>query len=174
MSKSRLPMTKSKPTDDVMSCCICAEPISTSYGKARATQRGYGFCSFACRSTHKARRSYDSREERLMRLVDVRGPDDCWLFKGAKDQHGYGVLSWPTTGHRQVPRRAHRAMWELCNGIIPDGLMVCHSCDNPPCVNPRHLWLGTQGDNMSDMREKGRGRGPEVRYRNPALWQRQR
>ena len=73
----------------------------------------------------------------------------CWIFPGAKPKSGYGK-----TG-RGIP--AHRAMWEMCKGRIPKGLFVCHKCDNPPCIRPLHLFLGTAKDNAQDRDRKGRG-----------------
>lgn len=82
------------------------------------------------------------------------GPDACWLWTRQRTAKGYGIFSWS----RQEPRRAHRVAWELVNGPIPDGLNALHRCDNPPCVNPSHLWLGTTADNNADMTAKGRAR----------------
>ena len=77
--------------------------------------------------------------------------EDCWGWVGAPTPKGYGTL-----GHGGKMLKAHRLSWELHNGSIPDGLCVLHSCDNPPCCNPRHLFLGTKEDNVADMVSKGR------------------
>jgi|SRR5215475_5298108 len=101
--------------------------------------------------------------ERFAQKFEVRGLNDCWPWMGQRLRSGYGVLS--IDGRMQ---RAHRVMWELEHGSIPDGMWVLHHCDNPPCVNPNHLWLGTHSDNMRDMKQKGRA----GRYRGPHIWRR--
>jgi len=83
--------------------------------------------------------------------------DGCWLYVGPYDDRGRGLL-W--IGPRR-PVTAHRAAYFVAHGDVPDGLCVCHSCDNPPCVNPDHLWLGTQAENLADMRRKKRDVMPE-------------
>lgn len=77
----------------------------------------------------------------------------CWLYTGgALDKDGYGVFSFSHT--KQI--RAHRYSWTLKNGAIPKGKCVCHTCDNPPCVNPDHLFLDTNAGNTMDRLHKGR------------------
>lgn len=75
----------------------------------------------------------------------------CWLWQGMVNDMGYAIL---VIGRRRF--RVHRLMWEQQRGSIPDGLLVCHKCDVPCCVNPDHLFLGTQHDNIHDMIRKGR------------------
>jgi hypothetical protein len=88
-----------------------------------------------------------------------RGSDsDCWPWLGCQHNFGYGVLG---LGGKSKPGRknqdvAHRISWMIHYGSIPVGLFVLHKCDNPLCVNPAHLFLGTQTDNMQDMTKKGR------------------
>lgn len=92
--------------------------------------------------------------ERFWKYVDKRGPDECWEWQAFRDEHGYGHLSTESSKH--MP--AHRYSYEIHHGPIPDGLDICHKCDNPPCCNPVHLFAGTEKDNMADMVAKGRSR----------------
>lgn len=76
---------------------------------------------------------------------------ECWVWTGDLDDSGYG---------KRGAQRVHRKAWELAYGPIPVGLLVLHRCDNPPCVRPDHLFLGTHADNMRDMVAKGRQNRP--------------
>ena len=94
-----------------------------------------------------------SVDERFWSKVDLSaGPTGCWEWQASRAKTGYGKFSM---GHsRHVP--AHRVAYELVNGPIPVGLHALHRCDNRPCVNPAHLFLGTNHDNIRDMVSKGR------------------
>ena len=109
---------------------------------------------FISRVSHKGPAPRDP-EERFWEYVDKQEPADCWLWLASCYPNGYGRM---TVGSRADGSRheimTHRFAWELEHGSIPEGLNVCHDCDNPPCVNVGHLFLGTQADNLDDMLNK--------------------
>jgi len=85
-------------------------------------------------------------EKRFWAKVDIRGEDECWNWKGYRKKDGYGLFQ--SSGFAAL---THRFSYELEVGPIPDGLIICHKCDNPSCVNPNHLYAGTSSDNNHDM-----------------------
>jgi hypothetical protein len=94
-------------------------------------------------------------EERFWSKVDIRGKDECWEWRGGrfKLKHDYGAFHYCGNA-----TQAHRVAFFLSNGFWPEECR--HKCDNPPCCNPSHLLDGTHQDNVNDMVERGRGRGP--------------
>jgi hypothetical protein len=96
-------------------------------------------------------------KESRQRILDNITIDDngCWLMKPYKGCKGYAKVEESINGQRKT-YRAHRYSYQAFNGEIPKGLQVCHSCDVRNCVNPEHLWLGTNQDNVNDMVKKGR------------------
>jgi HNH endonuclease len=89
-------------------------------------------------------------------LGTVKGPNGCILWTKSLHKKGYGTIKIGNGTKNGLLFKTHRISWEIFHGPIPDGLFVLHSCDVPRCVNPCHLWLGTNQDNMDDMNRKGR------------------
>ena len=100
-----------------------------------------------------------THDARFLSKVDQRGPDDCWPWTGALDKHGYGAFWIPTPGQKSRGKtvKAHRYSLSMKLGReLEPGEEARHKCDNPVCVNPRHLEPGTHADNMNDSVTRGR------------------
>ena len=124
-------------------CQSCGQPFRVF--PTTAKKRIY--CSRDCSEEHRTK----TEPDRFWAMVDMAG--DCWTWTGSVNAWGYGAFM-PYRARTHVA--AHRYSWVLHNGPIPDGLCVLHRCDNPPCVNPAHLYVGTHKNNSDDKRAKGR------------------
>lgn len=122
---------------------FAAIPAEVKRGRAK-------WCSRAC--------YYDRQNTSIPKRfwAKVRKTNSCWIWTGASYSAGYGIIG--TTGLNGGRMVTHRLSWLIHYGEIPKGMMVLHKCDNPPCVNPEHLFLGTIQDNVDDMIKKGRHR----------------
>lgn len=119
-------------------------------------------CGTRCRGARAGSRNLKgTSEDRFWSRVIRSEPDECWLWGGKVNDAGYGIFN-----DQSNAIRAHRFSWQLEFGEIADGLKIRHRCDNPPCVNPRHLEPGTHKQNMEDMVQRGRGRSGKSRCGN--------
>ncbi len=130
--------------------CGCGNtiPLLSSQGKPRKYSIGHA------PKKHHGGSQRVPLTERFWEKVQITS--GCWLWLGGFHRAGYGQINAGAPNPRMI--LAHRVAWELTLGPIPNGLLVLHYCDNPPRVNPSHLFLGTQRDNVKDMMQKGRNR----------------
>jgi hypothetical protein len=97
-------------------------------------------------------------KERLLSHIKINIETDCWEWQGSK-RNGYGrMIVGSRKDQTRKSKSAHRVSYEIYHGEIPIGMDVCHKCDNPCCVNPNHLFVGTRQDNINDRESKGRNK----------------
>lgn len=132
--------------------CQCGCGNETRIAQYDSEQRYNVFKGQPYRFFSRHNRQNDSKERRFWSRASKPSLNACWEWQGGKTSDGYGA-----SAIRNKSALAHRVAWELANGPIPAGMEVCHRCDNPPCVNPAHLFLGSHADNIRDMFAKGRG-----------------
>lgn len=151
-----------RPNDQirwVVARCDCGTERTVRWSQLIA-KAPKGSQSCGCYKQEKALATAVPIEERFWIKVQVieQDPDACWEWQAYRNPLGYGVVG---TSQGQTAL-AHRVAYELHHGVeIPAGQLVCHTCDNPGCCRPDHLWAGTNADNMADMVAKGRGRAPK-------------
>lgn len=135
-----------------MICAICKTifHVKLSHVSLRKT------CSKACDSVNRSRRMTGIEKPKIdpqiRFLSKIEKTSTCWIWKGARFANGYGVFSFSHSRNM----KAHRFSYEIYKGPIPSGKLVCHSCDVKLCVNPDHLWIGTQKENIRDCMNKNR------------------
>lgn len=139
---SPLCRTKGSRKSVIKLCEQCGQPFTV---RPCETRRGGKVCSVACRSESNRQ----PIEQRFWSKVNKT--ETCWLWTGASHQAGYGVFR---VNRQNVS--AHRFVLEIQGKVIPQGYEACHRCDNPPCVRPDHLFIGTRADNMQDCIKKRR------------------
>jgi hypothetical protein len=123
---------------NVINCATCGKEIK----EYKSLKRKH--CSLKCRD-------WRNPKQRLYDKFKVDESTGCWNWTAGLDRDGYSVFEF-----RPFAQRGHRASWIIHNGSIPDGMLVCHKCDNRKCINPDHLFLGTSSDNNQDMMNKMR------------------
>jgi len=141
----------------VILCKNCQKSFTTYLSEI---QRGRKFCSKSCvlkkRKNNQLKNTNQKRslvERFFIQISKQNHKNNCWIWEGLKNQQGYGRMR---SNYEDI--MTHRFSWELHFGEIPKNLWICHHCDNPSCVNPSHLFLGTPQDNAIDRSNKNRNR----------------
>lgn len=163
--KSRAPWTVDRDLVAPYGKCQCGcgqdAPISSCQRKDRGILKGQPQLYIFGHSSRS--QAYNSPKDALLSNTEIGNSDECWLWKGTKRGNGYGCV-----GYNSKLLDAHRLSYEVYIGPIPDGMLVCHKCDNRLCVNPDHLFLGSYRDNYQDSKRKDRNTRGE-RHANSKL-----
>lgn len=127
----------------ILNCTICRKEFKAHKSDMK---RGKRFCSSECHHNRTNPKEY------FLKNISYQGnPNNCWIWLARKDKDGYGIM-WA-----KKSIRAHRYSWILYNNEnIPKNMIICHKCDTPSCVNPKHIYLGTHTNNADDRKNKGR------------------
>lgn len=145
---SRACQQKSSRKGETVACATCGKPVYVTQARLRQDKSRY--CSKACLPQLRP----VAPEERFWSKVDIREPEMCWPWKAYRNEFGYGTFCYE--GQMQ---HASRVVFALRGEAVPQGMEVLHSCDNPACVNPAHLSVGTHRDNMLESVQRGRHGG---------------
>ena len=133
---------------------IC-EWCGKTFLRVKLSTRTRRFCTKKCATQHQWQgRRWEPRENYFWKRV--RKTENCWIWTGGHRESGYGTMTEKTEDGHFYLKLAHRFSWKIHNGPIPNGMFICHHCDNPTCVRPDHLFIGTPKDNTQDSVKKGR------------------
>lgn len=146
---------------DMRLCVRCGTEFYRRQRDSAAQWRGRRYCGMACANKSNADAKVVPMSEKFWQYV-VTMKSGCWRWNGPTDNQGYGRVG----ERRNNQKKAHRLSWEIHFGLIPDGMVIIHACDNPPCTNPDHLMLGTQKANAVDCSKKSRNNPISMRNLN--------
>lgn len=158
-SAAKIAARPPKPVKTTKWCNACKQELPFDAFQKKTGNELQTWCKDCRRAANGSVKLAETIEEYFWRNVTKGALDECWEWQGARFTNDYGKKTYGQGAFRYEHFRAHRKAWELFVGPIPEGLEVCHTCDNPPCCNyESHLFLGTVKDNAVDSMLKGRKR----------------